>query len=122
MSRQHQVLSRSATILKLAGYQDQHWRIPENLETGPVKPHSACRIRPCCAGVVHGSRAKSRDALNTFNHVESPGNLTAERRRRLGRVPDHAFDQVAIDRREWIALITSIRRSSSALSEFPNLQ
>src|SRR4051794_14342383 len=42
MSRQHQVLSRSATILKLAGNQDQHRRIPEDLETGPVKPQPAC--------------------------------------------------------------------------------
>jgi hypothetical protein len=30
MSRQHQVLSRSATILKLAGNQDQHRRIPSS--------------------------------------------------------------------------------------------
>jgi hypothetical protein len=42
VSRQHQVLSCSATILKLAENQDQQRCIPEDLETGPVKPQPAC--------------------------------------------------------------------------------
>ena len=98
MSRQHQVLSRPTTILKLAGNQNQHRRIPEDLETGPVKPRPTSCIRPRRACVVHRSCAKACDALNAFNHIESPGNLTAEWRRRLSSVPNHAFDQVAIDR------------------------
>ena len=125
MSRQHQVLARSATVLDPARYDDQSRGAPEDLEPGPVGPFPSRPIGTVIPGILQRLVAVCRNTFYTLYDVKRPRCFSAERWRSLGGVPNHLFDKSAfyrarrirangspsVDRFDYIHELPLIRRS-----------
>jgi hypothetical protein len=95
MRGKHQVLTGAAAISDRSGNDDDGRRSPKYLEAWSFHPIPAGFVGTIFSRMVHRTRAIGGNSLNTFDDIESPGDLAAKGWRRLRRVEDQALDQVA---------------------------
>src|SRR5579871_2989833 len=80
MRRQHQVLAGTVAISRWSRDDDDIRRTPEDIEAGPFDPIPAGSIGTMRSRMIQSTFSVSRDALDAFDDVEGPGDLTAKRR------------------------------------------